>query len=109
LNSLSPHFSRHHPPKPPDVLYISDQIYPDLISPHDNRPARSGNGNQSGGSSNGNTNGNGNGGGNGNGNNNANAGGHSHSHSQNLNVLRTIGNSLVANNQLNTYAGNAFG
>ncbi|XP_016972489.1 protein charlatan isoform X1 [Drosophila rhopaloa] len=88
--------------------YLADtqeeyQAHMSDVHPHDNRPARSGNGNQSGGSSSGNSNGNGGG----NGNNNANAGGHSHS--QNLNVLRTIGNSLVANNQLNTYAGNAFG
>ncbi|XP_026837037.1 protein charlatan isoform X1 [Drosophila erecta] len=86
--------------------YLADtqeeyQAHMSDVHPHDNRPARSGNGNQSGGSSSGNSNGNGGG----NGNNNANAGGHS----QNLNVLRTIGNSLVANNQLNTYAGNAFG
>ncbi|XP_017108238.2 protein charlatan isoform X2 [Drosophila bipectinata] len=89
--------------------YLADtqeefQAHMSDVHPHDNRPARSGNGNTSGGSSSGNSSGNGTGG-------NANAGGHghSHSHSQNLNVLRTIGNSLVANNQLNTYAGNAFG
>ncbi|XP_022220257.2 protein charlatan isoform X2 [Drosophila obscura] len=83
--------------------YLADtqeeyQVHMSDVHPHDNRPSRSGNSTNN----NGNSNNNGSGGGN-------NAGGNNVSHSQNLNVLRTIGNTLVANNQLNTYAGNAFG
>ncbi|XP_034121970.1 protein charlatan isoform X2 [Drosophila guanche] len=85
--------------------YLADtqeeyQVHMSDVHPHDNRPSRSGNSTNN----NGNSNNNGSGGGN-----NNNAGGNNVSHSQNLNVLRTIGNTLVANNQLNTYAGNAFG